>query len=69
MTGRPLVRAESPCLSKSRTARGFVDFIYPFHTGQIGGTAGRLMLMLIGAWLITMIVFCLKLWCARRAAA
>jgi uncharacterized iron-regulated membrane protein len=48
-------------------ARSFVDFIYPLHTGQIGGTAGRALLMLIGTWLITMIVLGLKLWYQRRA--
>jgi uncharacterized iron-regulated membrane protein len=47
--------------------RSFVDFIYPLHTGQIGGTVGRSLLVLIGIWLITMIFFGLKLWYSRRA--
>lgn len=49
------------------TARSFAEFVYPLHTGQIAGTGGRMALLLIGAWLITMIVLGTKLWYSRNS--
>jgi uncharacterized iron-regulated membrane protein len=51
------------------TARGFVETLYPFHTGQIGGLAGRMLLLMVGAWLITMVVLGINLWRTRRQPA
>jgi uncharacterized iron-regulated membrane protein len=44
------------------------DAVYPFHTGEIGGVAGRCGAALIAVWLITMISLGLSLWWQRRAA-
>ena len=48
------------------TARGFLDLVYPFHTGQIGGWLGRLVVLLGGVWLITMIGVGILSWAAQR---
>ena len=47
-------------------ARLMLDTIYPLHTGQIGGLIGRIVQMLIGLWLITMIGIGITLWWTRR---
>jgi uncharacterized iron-regulated membrane protein len=47
-------------------ARVMLDTLYPLHTGQIGGPVGRVIVILIGAWLLTMIGVGLNLWWARR---
>ena len=49
-------------------ARKFLDLLFPFHTGEMGGLAGRLAVMTIGIWLITMIVLGLALWQARMSS-
>lgn len=46
--------------------RAFVDGLFPFHTGEMGGLAGRVAIAAIGVWLITMIVVGVLLWAARR---
>ncbi len=46
--------------------RRFVDSIYPFHTGQWAGIAGRLLVLLQGIWLIAMIILGLQLWRTRH---
>jgi uncharacterized iron-regulated membrane protein len=50
-------------------ARRFMDTLFPIHTGEVGGIVGRLAIVGIGAWLITMIVFGVSLWLRRRAPA
>lgn len=47
-------------------ARKVADFIYPFHTGESAGLVGRLAVLAIGAWLLSMIVIGANLWVARR---
>jgi uncharacterized iron-regulated membrane protein len=47
-------------------ARLMLDTIYPLHTGQIGGVLGRIVQMLIGLWLMTMIGIGISLWWTRR---
>lgn len=42
------------------------EALYPLHTGQIGGLAGRLLNAATGAWLLSMIILGLQLWSARR---
>ena len=46
--------------------RRLEDLLFPIHTGEIAGTFGRLLVMAVGAWLITMIVLGLALWRARN---
>jgi uncharacterized iron-regulated membrane protein len=46
--------------------RRLEDLLFPIHTGEIGGIAGRLLVMAMGCWLLTMIVLGLSLWWARR---
>ena len=50
----------------SGAGRWTFDMIYPFHTGQAGGLVGRLLTLVIGLWLVTMIVFGTRLWWLRR---
>jgi uncharacterized iron-regulated membrane protein len=59
------VLREDPAATVS-AGRAFFDLIYPFHTGQLGALPGRLLLLLIGALLITMGVFGIRLWLTRR---
>lgn len=47
-------------------ANRFMALLFPVHTGQIGGLAGRLVVMGIGIWLLTMVGLGLSLWSARR---
>jgi uncharacterized iron-regulated membrane protein len=49
--------------------RRFVDSLFAFHTGEMGGIAGRIVVVIAGLWLIAMIVLGINLWSARRAAA
>ena len=45
--------------------RSFVDGLFPFHTGEMGGLAGRIAVMAIGLWLLTMIWLGVVLWRRR----
>jgi uncharacterized iron-regulated membrane protein len=47
-------------------ARKFMDALFPVHTGEIAGIAGRLAIIVIGLWLLTMIVLGVSLWTKRR---
>lgn len=49
--------------------RSFMMALFPIHTGEAGGLAGRLLTIAVGLWLITMIVAGLLLWVARRRRA
>lgn len=49
--------------------RRLEDLLFPIHTGEIGGTFGRLIIMANGLWLLTMIVLGLALWRARYRAS
>lgn len=62
------VVGEHPAQTAS-AGRSFAEFVFPLHTGQIAGTGGRVALLLIGAWLITMIVLGTKLWYSRSSRA
>lgn len=46
--------------------RAAIDTLYPFHTGQIAGTAGRVLVLAQGAWLAVMIALGIRLWRGRR---
>lgn len=54
---------------KAPLSRRFMDILFPFHTGEFGGTVGRVAVAAIGLWLITMIVIGISLWQARRKRA
>lgn len=49
--------------------RAFVDGLFPFHTGEMGGLAGRIAVAAIGVWLVTMTIVGVLLWAARRRRA
>jgi uncharacterized iron-regulated membrane protein len=48
-------------------SRRFINVLFPFHTGEMGGTLGRLAVFSIGVWLIAMIALGIALWSARRS--
>jgi uncharacterized iron-regulated membrane protein len=39
-----------------------INALYAIHTGEIGGPAGRLLVLAVGAWLMTMLVLGLRMW-------
>src|SRR3546814_17466923 len=43
-----------------------INLLYPIHTGEIGGAAGRIVVLSIGVWLETMIVLGFRLWIDRK---
>jgi len=47
-------------------ARSFYDTLYPLHTGELGGFAGRFLLLILGVSLVAMGVYGIRLWLARR---
>lgn len=47
----------------------FWDAVYPFHTGEIAGVAGRCLVSLIALWLIAMIGLGLSQWLVRDRAS
>jgi uncharacterized iron-regulated membrane protein len=49
--------------------RRFVNSLFAFHTGEMGGMPGRILVLTIGAWLLTMIVLGAMLWWRRRRTA
>jgi len=51
-----------------RSVRGALDFVYPFHTGQAGGAVGRFLVLLIGAWLLTLMTFAIRAWLRSRSS-
>lgn len=48
------------------TGRTLVESLYPIHTGQVGGFAGRGLLQVVGVWLVVMIVLGVRMWRAAR---
>jgi uncharacterized iron-regulated membrane protein len=48
------------------TASAFMSNLYPVHTGEALGGAGRLLALATAAWLLTMLVLGFGLWSARR---
>lgn len=48
-------------------AKAIMYSLYPLHTGEAGGTIGRVLVMLVGIWLAVAIVFGVLLWFRRRA--
>jgi uncharacterized iron-regulated membrane protein len=62
-TGRP--RGVFPA-SRAPAAQGFMEGLFAVHTGEFGGAAGRVLVLLLGLWLATMIGLGLQLWWRRR---
>lgn len=46
-----------------------LDLLYPVHTGEIGGLAGRIAIAFVGLWLGLMIILGFWLWRSRRPTA
>lgn len=47
-------------------ARWVMDALYPIHTGESGGPVGRLAVLAIGLWLLSVSIIGLMLWWTRR---
>lgn len=58
------VRGTFP-IAEAEPRRAFITALYPIHTGEAGGTIGRVLTGLIGVWLATMIVVGTLLWYRR----
>lgn len=63
VTGMP--RGNFPA-SETPWPRAFIDGLFAFHTGEMGGSVGRLLTMALGLWLTSMIVIGTLLWWRRR---
>lgn len=63
VTGTP--RGSFPA-SEVPWPRAFIDGLFAFHTGEMGGLAGRLLTLALGLWLASMIVIGTLLWWRRR---
>ena len=59
-----ILRVEDALDASRRQA--FMSNLYPIHTGEAGGLAGRLLSLATGTWLLAMLVLGLGLWWARR---
>jgi uncharacterized iron-regulated membrane protein len=49
-------------------ARRFMELLFPIHTGEVAGLAGRIAILLIGTWLLSMVALGVSLWWTRRPA-
>lgn len=47
-------------------ARRFLNLLFPFHTGEVGGLPGRVAVFGIGAWLIAVVLLGFALFFTRR---
>lgn len=59
------VRGAYPATELNARA-AFVKSLYPLHTGEFAGLAGRIVAMAVGVWLAVMIVLGGLLWLKRR---
>lgn len=59
-----VLRTEDALQAPKATA--FMSNLYPVHTGEALGGAGRVFILLVGAWLLAMLVLGVGLWLARR---
>lgn len=50
----------------SPPGRRFVDSLFAFHTGEMGGRTGRIGALAIGLWLLSMCALGIRLWWTRR---
>jgi uncharacterized iron-regulated membrane protein len=49
-------------------SRAFLDGLFPFHTGEIAGLPGRIVVVATGLWLLSMSLLGVSLWTTRRRA-
>jgi uncharacterized iron-regulated membrane protein len=59
------VRGAYP-IAEADGRRAFMSVLFPIHTGEVGGLAGRLVALTLGAWLATMVGLGVLLWLRRR---
>lgn len=52
--------------ARPRAARAVIDTLYALHTGQAGGSAGRVVVLIIGLLLMGLIGLGMPLWWTRR---
>lgn len=52
--------------ARQPAGRRFLDNLYPIHTGEVAGTGGRIAVLAVGLWLLTMLSLGLALWNTRR---
>jgi len=52
--------------SKAPARRKLVQAIYPLHTGQLGGMAGRVVVLLNGFCVLALLALGVGLWSTRR---
>jgi uncharacterized iron-regulated membrane protein len=52
--------------SEATTSKAFLNALYPVHTGEAAGLAGRILAIAIGAWLVVVTVTGCLLWLRRR---
>jgi uncharacterized iron-regulated membrane protein len=51
---------------RAPAAIAFMSNLYPMHTGEALGAVGRVLILVVGFWLLTMLVLGVGLWLARR---
>jgi uncharacterized iron-regulated membrane protein len=51
---------------RAPAAVAFMSNLYPVHTGEALGVVGRVLALVVGVWLLTMLVLGVGLWLARR---
>jgi uncharacterized iron-regulated membrane protein len=59
-----VLRTEDALRAPAATA--FMSNLYPMHTGEALGAVGRVLILVVGFWLLTMLVLGVGLWLARR---
>ncbi|MFO1467424.1 MAG: PepSY-associated TM helix domain-containing protein [Steroidobacteraceae bacterium] len=59
-----IIAIDDPLLQGAN--RRFVDALFPTHTGEIAGTAGRCLAFAVGLWLLSQTLLGISLWWTRR---
>ncbi len=54
---------------KASPAQTFTQFLYPAHTGEAFGPVGRLLILLVGLWLLGMGVLGVTMWALRNRSS
>jgi uncharacterized iron-regulated membrane protein len=69
---RVFVRIDGPIVADfnaltAEPKRRFLNVLFAFHTGEVGGIAGRIAVLVVGTWLLAMITLGIALWWTRRS--